>query len=239
MEAGIRFVVLISAGSEWRPVRRRFDEIPAQASPYGQWLQVPLELDGQLEQVIFLHGGWGKIAAAGSTQFALDRWQPELVVNLGTCGGFKGQIERGEVILAQRTLVYDILEQMGDPLQAIERYTTEIDLSWLGERTPSPVRRGLLISADRDLVAEEVSTLRARYGACAGDWESGAIAWVAARSGRPCLILRGVTDLVDEGGGEAYGKVELFREQAGLVMDRLLAVLPGWLACWASRGNNK
>ena len=36
------------------------------------------------------------------------------------------------------------------------------------------------------------------------DWESGAIAWVAARNQTRCLILRGVTDLVGEAGDEAY-----------------------------------
>jgi nucleoside phosphorylase len=38
----------------------------------------------------FLHGGWGKVAAAGSTQYAIDRWAPARLINLGTCGGFKG-----------------------------------------------------------------------------------------------------------------------------------------------------
>ena len=43
-----------------------------------------------------------------------------------------------------------------------------------------------------------VRRLRDELGAVACDWESGAIAWVAARNHLPCLILRGVSDLVAE-----------------------------------------
>jgi adenosylhomocysteine nucleosidase len=95
-----------------------------------------------------------------------------------------------------------------------------------------PVQRDLLVSGDRDLVVEEVPMLRAHFGAAAGDWESGAIAYVAARNGVRCLILRGVTDLVGADGGEAYdGSVAFYRAQARIVMTRLLDALPAWLAC--------
>ena len=66
----------------------------------------------------------------------------------------------------------------------------------------------------------------------AGDWESGAIAWTARRNEVPVLILRGVTDLVGEGGGEAYGNLALFEEGSRAVMKRLLDDLPFWLARW-------
>ena len=144
----------------------------------------------------------------------------------------EGAIPRDTIILAERTLVYDIIEQMGDPDAALERFATNLDLSWLKEPYPMLVHRGLLLSGDRDLVAEEVPELHARFGAVAGDWESGAIAWVAARNGVRCLILRGVTDLVGPGGGEAYdGTMEFFTERAHAVMTELMHALPEWLAC--------
>ncbi len=176
----------------------------------------------------FYHGGWGKIAAAASTQYVIDRWQPDLLVNLGTCGGFKGRIERGAILLVERTLLYDIIEQMEDPDEAISHYATDLDLSWL-EVEPASVVRGLLVSADRDIVAGEIPSLVQKYGAVAADWESGAIAWVAKRSGVPCLILRGVTDLVSPEGGEAYGDISIFHENTRKVMRQLLEGLPGWL----------
>ncbi len=226
MSGSPRIVVMISADAEWRCVRAFYPEAEAQPSPLGEWL----ERQVQGRPAVFFHGGWGRIAAAAATQYALDRWKPALLVNLGTCGGFQGAIRRGAVVLAERTLVYDIVEQMTDADEAIAAFTTELDLSWLGERTPQPVVRTLLVSGDRDLVAEEVPRLKARYGAVAGDWESGAIAWVAARMGVRCLILRGVTDLVGAQGGEAYGKPEVFHAATAGVMEGLLAALPEWVA---------
>ena len=223
-------MVLISADAEWRAVRACLPGAVVQQSPFGEWFPVVLPADRQGEQVLFFHGGWGKIAAAASTQYLIDRWSPALLINLGTCGGFEGQVDRGTIILAERTLVYDIVEQMGDPAEHIAHYATELDLDWLGDGAPQSVRRTLLVSADRDLLADDVSMLRERYHAIAGDWESGAIAWVAARNGIRCLILRGVTDLVGSDGGEAYGNLALFEQETGAVIGSLLDSLPAWIA---------
>jgi adenosylhomocysteine nucleosidase len=187
--------------------------------------------------VTLFHGGWGKISAAATTQYVIDHFEPDLLVNLGTCGGFEDRVERGTIILAERTIVYDIIEQMSDPDEAIAHYSTELDLSWLnkdGRQTTndgkSSVVRGLLVSADRDIVPGDIPMLVEKYGAVAADWESGAIAWVAKKNGVRCLILRGVTDLVSAGGGEAYGNIELFHENTRTVMKRLIEQLPDWLA---------
>lgn len=222
-------VVIISADAEWRPVRARFSDAPVEPTPYGESLAVALAGRERARRVIFFHGGWGKIDAAAGTQYAIDRWRPPLLVNLGTCGGFEGDIAAGDVLLVDFTLVYDILEQMGDPDEALAHYATEIDLSWLRGPLPLAVRREMLISADRDIVAGEVAGLRERFGAIAADWESGAIAHVAARNGTRCLILRAVTDLVSHTNGEAYGRPELFAARTEEVMGRLLDSLPQWL----------
>jgi adenosylhomocysteine nucleosidase len=131
---------------------------------------------------------------------------------------------------------------MGDPGDAIAHYETEMDLAWLTASSgfsvisdPPPgtsqvsVVQGLIVSADRDILPADIPLLVERYGAVAADWESGAIAWVATTNGVRCLILRGVTDLVGEPGGEAYGKIELFHERTRDVMHRLLELLPHML----------
>lgn len=231
---------MISADTEWRFVRSMFPGADTLSTPFGEWFAADLPTIRHMSSVIFFHGGWGKIAAAASTQYAIDRWRPDLLLNLGTCGGFAGSIEPGEIILASRTDVYDILEQMGDPDEALAHYSTEIDLTWLGEDDPHPVRRMTLVSADRDLVAEEIPHLAVRFGAVAGDWESGAIAWVAARNGVRCLILRGVTDLVSDAGGEAYdGTFEVWSGAAERVMRVLLDQLPAWLGRVAGEHTDK
>jgi len=226
MENKPKAVVIISADAEWEAIHQIFPQAEYQKSPFGEWF----DHDNRLGVIIF-QGGWGKISAAASAQFVIDRWKPELLVNLGTCGGFEGEIERGTIILADSTAVYDMIEQMDDDLPFMAFYQSSIDLSWLSEPYPMPVKRTLLVSGDRDLVVEEIPALIERYGAVAGDWESGAIAWVAARNDIRLLILRGVTDLVGSAGGEAYGDYARFKKAASEIMGQLIASLPLWLQC--------
>ena len=100
-------------------------------------------------------------------------------------------VKRGEVILVEKTIVYDLVEQMLDPDAAIRAYTTDLDLSFLQEPYPQPVRRTLMVSGDRDLVAAEIPELMRKYGAVAGDWESGAIAFVCKANNVPLPDLAG------------------------------------------------
>lgn len=223
----MKTAILISANAEWRVVKELYPDLKLQRSPYGEFAGLDL---GQRQLVLF-HGGWGKISAAATAQYVIDHFEPDLLINLGTCGGFAGRIETGAIMLVERTLVYDIIEQMGDSAEAIEHYATDIDLSWLsaGHLNEKDFLRGLLVSADRDIVVSDIPMLIEKYQAVAADWESGAIAWVAQRNRVRTLILRGVTDLVGGDGGEAYGNIELFRERTRSVMRELFRQLPEWL----------
>jgi adenosylhomocysteine nucleosidase len=221
-------VVVISANAEWRAVKEILSDRLSviQHSPFGEFIDLTLDT----WNLTLFHGGWGKISAAATAQYVVDRFRPGLIVNLGTCGGFAGRIAVGTILLVERTIVYDILEQMGDSAEAIRHYSTDLDLAWLSDPVLQPVQRGLLVSADRDLIAGDIPMLIEKYNAVAADWESGAIAWVAQRNHTRLLILRGVTDLVGGSGGEAYGNIALYHERTKTIMRALIGQLPGWLA---------
>jgi adenosylhomocysteine nucleosidase len=223
----LQFVVIVSADAEWRAVAQLFSGSAMERTPYGEFFYH----DSGASRGVVMRGGWGKIDAAASAQYGISRWRPSVVVNLGTCGGILGQIERFETVLAERTVVYDITERMGDSTEAIRSYSTTIDLDWLGSRPlPSPARRSILVSADRDLAPADIPLLRRLYQAIAVDWESGAIARVASRNEKRVLILRGVSDLVgEESNSETYGKPELFEDTSRTIMRHLFKVLPMWI----------
>lgn len=221
-------LVIVSANAEWRAVRETLPQVEIQSTPMGEYFDLQLPAS---QAARFFHGGWGKISAAASAQYVIDHFRPDVLVNLGTCGGFEGRIRRGTIILVERTVVYDLIEQMSDPAGAIAHYASTLDLSWLPEPYPHPVSRGLMVSGDRDILVDDIPMLVEKYGAVAADWESGAIAWVAARNGVRCLILRGVSDLVGDGCGDAYdGHLAVYVEGAAAVMRKLVERLPLWLA---------
>jgi adenosylhomocysteine nucleosidase len=219
-------VVLVSADGEWAGLRPRLATSALRRSPFGEWL---VTRPPGARDVVLFHGGWGKVSAAASTQYVIDRFHPRLLVNLGTCGGLEGAAREGEVLLVERTSIYDIVEQMGDAQEALAAYATSIDTAWAGRELPKGVRRAALLSADRDVLVGDVPGLRAR-GAVAADWESGAIAWVAHRNGVPILILRYVSDVVGARGDATYGNEQAFRDAARRAMETLMDGLPWWLA---------
>jgi len=223
-------VVVISANAEWKVVKAVYSDAQMQPTPWGEQFERSIDVAGKPTRVVFLHGGWGKVAAAGSAQYAIDRWHPSYVINLGTCGGFDGAIDKYAVVLADRTVIYDIKEAMGDSDEAIADYSVKLDMSWLTGTLPRGVRKTLLVSGDRDLVPSEIPDLAKRYSAVAGDWESGAIAYTCSRNHQRLLILRGVTDLVTQTGSETYGDMAAFAAGTDVVMRRLLGELPVWLA---------
>jgi adenosylhomocysteine nucleosidase len=221
----LRVAVLVSANAEWRAVKPLFASAPAQTSPYGEYFFANVGA----ERVLFFHGGWGKVAAAGSTQYVIDRFRPARMINLGTCGGIEGRIQRFDIAVVERVVIYDIAEAMGDSQEAIDAYSTTLPLP---ARFPVPAVRVIMYSADRDLTAAGLREIDARYHPVVADWESGAIAWVAHKNGVPLLILRGVSDLVSAGKAEAQGNLPLFQENTVRVMQDLIAALPKWLAVW-------
>jgi adenosylhomocysteine nucleosidase len=221
----VKIVVVISAITEWLAVKETLTPCQLQSTPYGE--SFITSLNGI--EFTFFHAGWGKAASAGGMQYVIDHYAPALTVNLGTCGGFAGEVELDELILVERTFVYDIIELMGDFGLVTGYYASNLDLGWLPEPYPYLVRRGTLASADSDLPPEKIPSLRAQ-GAIAADWESAALAWVAQKNGARLLILRAVSDLVSDEGGEAYDNIALFKERTKGIMRRLIEQLPDWVA---------
>ena len=219
----MKIAVLISANAEWEAVKLIYPDVQLQNSPYGE--SFPLKMEGW--EVECFHSGWGKISSAAVMQYVIGRCSPDLIVNLGTCGGFPGSVEQGDVILVEKTFVYDIVELMEEGDISVH-YASVLDLSWLPDPLPYPARRGSLASADSDLLPEKIPFLQSK-GAIAADWESAALAWVAQKNNARLLILRAVSDIVHEQGSDAYNNYEIFKERTREIMKKLFEQLPGWL----------
>jgi adenosylhomocysteine nucleosidase len=215
-------VALISASAEWEIIVAQFPGDALHDTPFGQWLTH--RISG--EDVVFFHGGYGKVAAAGSTQYAIDRWHPRVLVNLGTCGGLSSERKVGDIVLASETFIYDIVELMGSADEAIEDYHTRLDTTAWPARLAGRVIAGPIVSADRDIDPSAPRALQAKYRASVGDWESGAIAWVAAHNRTPVIILRGVTDVIDAAGGNpTYNAIDEWKRRSVAVMTSLVSLL--------------
>jgi len=224
----VNIAVLISANAEWEAVKPLFPASQILTTPFGEFIDLKqYNPTPETLNLTLFHSGWGKISSAAVMQYTIDHYSPDLIVNLGTCGGFEGCVSQGDVILVEKTFVYDILELMEEG-DISTYYASTLDLSWLPEPYPFPIRRGTLASADSDLLPEKIALLKSK-GAIAADWESAALAWVAQKYKARLLILRAVSDVVHQQGSDAYNNYEIFRERTREIMKRLFDQLPGWL----------
>lgn len=215
-------IVIVSADSEWKAVKNIIKLTAQQyhASPYGEWFVHTMKD----RKVLFFHGGWGKIDAAGSAQYAISKWNPKLIINIGTAGGFPGKINKGELLCVTRAVSYDIFERMGDSSRAVDYYSTDLKCPIV--KNNRAVRIGIIASGDQDLLPGYVPLLARKYGAVAGDWESAAIAHICKKNNVKCYIIRGITDIVHKHGSEAYGNIQLYEAETKKVMKKLLDCLP-------------
>ena len=132
--------------------------------------------------------------------------------------------------MVTQTVVYDIFERAGHYDEQIAKYTAKLDLSWLERSYPTKVRPATMVTADQDLDPKNIKYLIQKYGAVAADWESGAIAYVASRNNNTkCLILRGVSDVVDPSNGKPSSN-RVISKGTETVMKKLIDSLPDWIA---------
>ena len=220
------FVILISANSEWQEVLTCLQSATVSRATLGEFLIKPI--NG--EQDVFFHSGWGKISSAAVTQFAIQNRSPELIINLGTCGGLEGLAKIGETLLVDQTMNYDVIESMSDYTQALNYYSCKTDYFWIKDPLPKNTRRALLISADQDIQPKNFDLIAGQFHATCADWESNAIAWVANRNHIPWIILRSVSDLVGRETAETSGNVDLWRHRLPELMRALLETLPWYLS---------
>ena len=214
--------VLVSANGEWDALLSILQPSQVHQSPLGAFFQAKIAA----QPCLFFHSGWGKIATAASTQYVIDLHKPSLLINIGTCGGFSGASKVGETLLVTETLIYDIVERMDNPTEALAHYSTRNDISWIVHPLPKGTRPARVISADQDIDCAAFDLLTKTFFADAADWETGSFAWVASRNRVPWLALRGVSDLVTPQASETDNKVDLWRSRLDQLMRSILTDLP-------------
>ena len=159
------------------------------------------ELNGS--DVVATTSGLGKVMAAATTQFLVDRFAASLVLNFGSCGALTPELKVGDLVLASRVVEYDFISDYKPaPTAAIDAGL----LGLIGRRFPG-LRQGGLASADRNADTPEIrSRLYDELQAVIADWEGAAVVRVARRLGVEALVLRGVTDIGEDGLTEEYEK---------------------------------
>ena len=186
--------IQICSGQEWKTIKKitEIDHNNVSSDPLGEFFEHKIGNNNY----IFFHSGPTKTRAAAACQHAIDKWGPNLLINIGTCGGVSLDLKILDIIIADKTIQYDCLDFID---MSGEKYypptIVDIDNSLLPlESIKTPFKRGTIGTGDQDLTYEKALELR-EDNFIAVDWESGAISLVCSINKVKCLILRGVSDI--------------------------------------------
>jgi adenosylhomocysteine nucleosidase len=149
---------------------------------------------------LLIQTGIGLHSARLITQRLLKCEPWDVVISTGFAGALNC-LPIGSLVIGHEVLV----GQSADLLPDADSPRIECDPDWVNAAlnirlmTPSPLRRGRIVTVNRVLTrAYQKDLLGKRTGALAVDMESGAIGQVAQQHGFPFLIVRAISDGVNE-----------------------------------------
>lgn len=141
--------------------------------------------------------GIGTVPAALTTNAAIEMWRPDLVVSMGTAGGWRRQrTEIGDIFMAWDRFVFHD-HRIGLPAFAALASADIPSADLRDVAGPLGFKLGVVTTGDS---LDESPHDRERIlasGAAVKDMEGAAVAWVADLHGVPVTAVKAVTDLVD------------------------------------------
>lgn len=176
----------------------------------GSWQGRPL---------LLVRTGVGHRRASLALSEVLRSHQPGLIVSIGYAGGADPALRVGDLLLAETILEPPGGEwSAGDGKSPPARFDIDAALAARFAAVTPPegvtLHRGALLTVGQVVTGpENKRALGARYGACALDMETAALARLARDSGLPFISLRAISDAADD----ALMDVSPFLEKDGEV----------------------
>ena len=145
--------------------------------------------------------GIGKVSAALTTQLLIDKYEPDFILNFGTCGGTNDSVKILNYYAIDKCCQYDfdLRDLDGVPLGYIQEYDTVFFKANTNELS---LEKSSLASADRFTNKQvDVDSIN-EMGCSLCDMEGGAIAQVCTSNNMPLYIIKGITDIFGSGANE-------------------------------------
>ena len=164
-----------------------------------------------LDYIYLVVSGYGEIAAASTTQYLIDKFRVNRVINYGVVGGLTEEYAAGQIGVIKSIVHYDFDASLGGK-HVVGKYPNQEDL-FIAPKTnaiSSHITKDLpkFICASADKVVgggEPKRSLNERYGANICEMEAAGIVITCNRNNIPCSFIKAISDGVDED-EEAFAK---------------------------------
>ncbi len=160
--------------------------------------------------IVLVKSGIGKVNAAMATTILHERFQPELILNIGSAGGLITDLAIGDIVISDETIHHDIDSTaindcvLGELPGMPARYPSDSRLvKLMSEIVPQiglNYRIGLIGTGDA-FIADKARTefIKTSFpGILAVEMEAAAIAQVCYQYDTPFVVLRALSDIPEQ-----------------------------------------
>lgn len=158
------------------------------------------------QAVVLLKSGIGKVNAAMATTILMERFQPNVVINTGSAGGFSHNLSVGDIVISQEVVHHDVDATAFDyEYGQVPRLpaTFKADQQLLNrtkhvmEQLDLNYEVGLIATGD-SFMSDEAKITRLKEifpDTLAAEMEGAAIAQVCYQYNVPFIIIRAISDV--------------------------------------------
>lgn len=164
-------------------------------------------MKGKNHEFYFMNSGIGKVNASITTSVAIERYNPDLIISIGTAGGLHSDLKVGDFVIADKMAFWDVDATAFDyelgQLPQMEKYFEVKDHSLLKtwvSNIGANVHTGTIVTADTFVCKpEQHEFIRRNFdNVYAMEMESTSILMAAQSLETNCIILRTISDLADQ-----------------------------------------
>lgn len=167
---------------------------------------------GQLNgaDIVLLQSGIGKVAASVGTTILLSDYQPDVVINTGSAGGFESSLNLGDVVISTEVrhhdadvtaFGYEIGQMAGQPAAfTADQKLMDVAEKALAQMEDKHAVRGLICTGDEFVCRpERQAFIRENFpGVIAVEMEASAIAQTCHQFDTPFVVVRAISDVADK-----------------------------------------
>jgi len=159
-------------------------------------------------KVILSKSGVGKVSSATTTQFIIDNYNPTYIINIGIAGSLSPYLKAGDTIIAEKMVQHDFdVTAFGNPKGYMDNgiepnkptiyYSDKILIDKFMKN--NSLKSGIVATGDIFVTDTNLkNSIKKEFNAIAIDMESAAIAQTAKRNDIPVIVLRTISDGLED-----------------------------------------
>lgn len=179
------------------------------------------ELRGK--DVVVLKSGIGKVNAAMAATILHEQFQPDIVINTGSAGGFSEYLKVGDIIISTKVVYHDVDVTAFDysygqipgmpPMFEADAELAELAYMEANKLKDLKAEKGIIATGDSFMQEEErIKKVKEKFpNMLAAEMEAAAVAQVCFQYGTPFVITRALSDIAGQDSSVSF---EAFLEKA-------------------------